>query len=438
MKILEKARKMLEKYPMCDHCLGRQFALLGHGLDDQKRGEAIKTLLTMEAHQLALSGKRSGFTLLKTIATNGSFHTATEVLRRMRKKVKKKQTCSLCEDRFETLDELVEKCIQKLETYEFSTFLVGIKLPIEIEEGEDEFKAEFDVKHGESMRNEFSRDIGKRISELMDKPAEYKKPDIVVVINPFTDRITLQVNPLYIAGRYKKLVRGIPQSKWICMKCRGKGCEGCNWVGKMYSESVEEIIAEPVLEKTGGEEVAFHGAGREDVDARMLGRGRPFVIEVKKPEKRIVDLLELTKSIKDQAGGKVEVLSLRFSDKEAVRKLKKTEGSEKIYKILVEFDRNISDEELKKVEKELTNAIIHQQTPQRVLHRRADLLREKHIYKAKTKRLTPNRIEMRIRCQGGLYIKELITGDEGRTHPCVAEIVSSEAKPLELDVLDVI
>ncbi|MFB0514072.1 MAG: hypothetical protein ACETVQ_00695, partial [Candidatus Bathyarchaeia archaeon] len=40
--------------------------------------------------------------------------------------------------------------------------------------------------------------------------------------------------------------------------------------------------------------------------------------------------------------------------------------------------------------------------------------------------------------QGGLYIKELITGDEVRTSPSVSEILNVEAKPLELDVLNVI
>ena len=56
MGILEKAQEMLEKYPLCNHCLGRQFALLGYGLDDEKRGESIKTLLTMKANELALRG----------------------------------------------------------------------------------------------------------------------------------------------------------------------------------------------------------------------------------------------------------------------------------------------------------------------------------------------------------------------------------------------
>ena len=45
---------------------------------------------------------------------------------------------------------------------------------------------------------------------------------------------------------------------------------------------------------------------------------------------------------------------------------------------------------------------------------------------------------MKVHCQGGLYIKELITGDEGRTNPNVADIVEAKATPRELDVLSVI
>jgi tRNA pseudouridine synthase 10 len=89
------------------------------------------------------------------------------------------------------------------------------------------------------------------------------------------------------------------------------------------------------------------------------------------------------------------------------------------------------------LKKSLSGAVIMQQTPRRVAHRRADLVREKYIYKTDVKRLTPNRFEIKIRCQGGLYIKELVTGDEGRTVPSVTEILKAKAIPLELDVLGV-
>jgi tRNA pseudouridine synthase 10 len=438
MEMLRKAQKMLEKHPLCNHCLGRQFALLGYGMGNQKRGEVLKLLLTMKGHQQALSGKKVGFSLLKTIAKNGSFDMAAELLRKMRKRIGKKRECYLCQERFENLEELIESALEKLKAYEYTTFLVGVELPTDVEEREDEYKADFDVKHGESMRNDFSRDIGKEISEITKKAVEYKKPDVVVLFNPFTGQVTLQSNPLYVEGRYKKIIRGIPQSKWVCRKCRGEGCPRCNQTGKMYPESVEEIIAGPTLEETEGESISFHAAGREDVDARMLGPGRPFIVEVKKPRRRFIDLKALVHAINKQAQGKVEVLNLRFAGKDDVRRLKKAEASEKVYIATVGFDRAVSDEELETVEKVLTNTVVRQQTPLRVLHRRADLVREKYIYEAKIKRLTPNRAEMRIRCQGGLYIKELITGDEGRTEPCVAKIVNSEAKALELDVLDVI
>jgi tRNA pseudouridine synthase 10 len=307
-----------------------------------------------------------------------------------------------------------------------------------VEEREDEFKARFEVEHGESMRNEFSRNIGKKLSALTKKTAEYRKPDVVVLINPFIGQVTLQSNPFYVQGAYKKLIRGIPQSKWLCRNCRGAGCPKCNETGKMYPESVEEIIAKPLLQATEGEDASLHAAGREDVDARMLGTGRPFIMEIKKPKKRFIDLDSLTETINRQAQGKVEVLNLRFARKDDVRQLKKGEASQKIYKAIIKFERDVSDGELETVMEALEKAVIHQQTPLRVLHRRADLVREKYIYETKVKRLAPNRAEMKIRCQGGLYIKELISGDEGRTDPSVTKLVNAEAKTLELDVLKVI
>jgi tRNA pseudouridine synthase 10 len=437
MNVLEKSQKMLEKYPLCNHCLGRQFALLGYGIDNETRGEAIKLSLLLNGHALALSKKELGIALLKQLATNGALDAAAEILKGLRKRAEKKRECYLCKNLFGSVNELANKVIDSLKDYDFSTFLVGIELPQEVEEREDEFRAEFEISHGESMRSEFSRLLGREIAERTQKTVEYTNPDITVLINPFTKQTTLQINPLYIAGKYKKLLRGIPQSKWHCKKCHGKGCEHCNWTGKMYPESVEELIAKPLLEMTEGVEVSFHAAGREDIDARMLGAGRPFVIEVKKPRKRFLDLKKLEKSINEYAKGKVEVVGLHLANKDAARKLKKGETAKKSYRVIVEFDRNVSDEELAKLEEALSDVEVHQRTPRRVLHRRADKIREKHIYETNIKRVSPNRVEMMIRCQGGLYIKELITGDEGRTEPNVCKILGIHATPIELDVLGV-
>jgi len=441
MGILEKALKMLEKHPLCDHCLGRQFALLGRNIENDERGEAIKLVLTLKAHELALSKNREGVRVLKILATNGFYKTAEEVLQKMKKRIPRKnfpETCFLCEDKFKILNELAKKALKKLEEYEYGSFLVGTELSVTVEEHEDEFKAEFDVSHGENMRNEFGRVLGKKIAECSGKTVEYMKPETVVLVNPLTEDIKLQINPLYVAGRYKKLVRGIPQSKWFCSSCRGKGCEKCNWTGKMYMESVEEIIEKPILDATGGLKASFHASGREDIDARMLGKGRPFVIEIAKPKKRFLDLKKLEDIVNACAKGKVEVSNLQFADKAAVRRLKKGESTQKEYRAIIEFENKIATKDLRLLEEKLTSVMVKQKTPLRVLHRRANLTREKYIYEVKVKKLSPKKVEMRVRCQGGLYVKELVTGDDGRTTPSVSEILKNKAKPIKLDVLNVI
>jgi tRNA pseudouridine synthase 10 len=206
----------------------------------------------------------------------------------------------------------------------------------------------------------------------------------------------------------------------------------------LYPESVEEIVSKPLLEAAEGEKTAFHASGREDIDARMLGTGRPFVVEISKPKKRSLDLRRVTEEINAAGEGKVQVSGLRFTSREVVRRLKKAESAQKEYRALIELERDVPETELRAIENKLTGTLIRQQTPLRVLHRRADLTREKYIYKVKVKKVAPNQAELIIRCQGGLYVKELISGDEGRTAPSVSSILGTGAKTLKLDVLKVI
>lgn len=438
MEVLEVARALLENYALCDSCLGRQFALLAHGLTNQERGKAVKLLLTVEGHKSALKGDEKGKKLLRSVAINGFSDTALQTLKIMGVEVEEpKRSCYLCGGLFNSIMDIAEHAAKKLSEYEYETFLVGVEAPANVEEREDELRAKFNVKWGEGIRNELSREIGKCVAEIAKKATDYKRPDILVLVNPFIERVTLQVNPLFVIGRYRKLVRGMPQTKWVCRECGGKGCPRCNWTGKMYPESVEEWIAKPFLEATEGSSVKFHAAGREDVDTKVLGSGRPFVIEVKKPKKRRLDLEKLEKDINDYARGKVEVAGLKFSSKKIVRKIKMSGQAEKVYRAIIEFEKNVSDDALSDIEKTLNDRPIQQLTPLRVLHRRSQKTRERHIYEVKVRRLKPDLVEMLIRCQGGLYVKELITGDGGRTSPSVTEITNVPSKCVELDVTDV-
>jgi tRNA pseudouridine synthase 10 len=439
MGVNGKALELLSKHPLCDHCLGRQFALLGYSMENNVRGSALKVGLTLQANELAKENNPAGVKQLKILATNGFSREAQETLKHLKKRAAKasETKCFLCEGKFELLDRLTEKSLAAMQGYEFTKYLVGIELPVDVEEREDEFKAAFNLGYSESIRHEFGRLFGKALGVRTGKEADYLKPELVVVINPFQEKVRVQVNPLFVAGRYRKLVRDIPQSKWFCSNCRGKGCEKCGGTGKMYPESVEELSSKPLLEAAEGEKTAFHASGREDIDARMLGTGRPFVIEISKPKKRFFDLEEIGAKINAGAAGKVKVSRLRFANKDVVRRLKKGEGSQKEYRLLAEFENEVSNEDLHTLEEKLSNALIKQQTPLRVVHRRADLTREKYIYKLKVKKVSLKRALMEIYCEGGLYVKELVSGDGGRTTPNVSDLLGNRARTLKLDVLKV-
>ena len=80
---------------------------------------------------------------------------------------------------------------------------------------------------------------------------------------------------------------------------------------------------------------------------------------------------------------------------------------------------------------------IHQQTPIRVMHRRADKNRIKHVLDVSIEEINNKQFKMTIKTEGGLYIKELISGDEGRSNPSVSDLLGIKAKCEKLDVIEV-
>jgi tRNA pseudouridine synthase 10 len=437
-RVAESARKLLGKYNLCSSCLGRQYALLGRGITNYKRGESIKLYLTMIGCLLyELQKQDSGIELLKLLAEHGNFQPAISSLDKFGISIDSAQVCYICENLMEKIDIYSDLILEQLQKWEYKTFLIGSKVPELIIDREDNLRAEFDVKYGESIKAELNREIGKKMLGS-GKEVDFDSPDIVAVINPITEEIEVNVNPIFIYGRYQKLKRGISQTRWICWNCEGKGCDECNGTGRRYEHSVEEFIAEPILKVAEGIDYKFHGSGREDIDARMLGTGRPFVVEIKEPRKRNLDLIELEKKINEFGESNVQVSELEWSDRETVRNIKAlAQVSEKTYKLIVETQDSVTIEALQDADAALTGALIEQKTPQRVMHRRADKLRIKKVYEVKTTQIAPRKLEVIVRCQGGCYVKELCNGDDGRTNPSLSALLKTPINVLELDVLNV-
>ena len=175
--------------------------------------------------------------------------------------------------------------------------------------------------------------------------------------------------------------------------------------------------------------------GREDIDAAMLGVGRPFVLELRKPRKREIDLVNIAENINSDNKDRIKITNLRFVPRARVAELKNT-VCDKTYRVDVSIPASLSIESLKKGSQRLTGAVVEQRTPTRVSHRRADLVRPRSIGYVDVKSFTEGMVELEIRAQHGTYIRELVSGDMGRTDPSMSSLVASACKVEVLDVLN--
>jgi len=398
-KVLKNAENILKNYKLCDSCIGRIFAKIETNMTNNKRGKII----------------RFGLEDIEKI---------------------KVRDCWLCQGLIDEIPHFANLIKENLTGYEFETFLIGSKVDEDIIEKENQIYAFAGSEHSESIKAELNREIGKLLEKKLTQEVNFEKPTIMAVIDTAFDVVTLQIASLYVYGRYNKYSREIPQTKWYCKICYGKGCKKCNYTGKIYDSSIQERISKTVLFYAQGEDDSFHGCGREDVDVRMLGNGRPFVLEIKNPKIRSLDLNKIAYEINKINKGFVKVDSLRFSNHLEIERLKAAEFK-KTYRATVKFDKIINNEKLKKATECLHDSKIGQLTPSRVAHRRADMVREKHIYYCNVESVDGSKAVLTLEAESGTYIKELISGDNGRTKPSISEIMKIPCKVTKLDVIKI-
>jgi tRNA pseudouridine synthase 10 len=397
------ARKLLELGPICDHCLGRRFVGLPGRLTNLERGFLLRLALGFGETQA--------------------------------------ERCWVCTGVFQHIPKWAEQAFELAKDYEFQTFLFGGHLSPYLEATEEFLAENFPSPWAEPLRRALNRALGQAFEAVLrahgqKATVDYARPDLQFLVDLQEDKVHLKVNPLVLYGRYRKLVRGIAQTLWTCPRCRGKGCEVCGGRGKLAPTSVEELVVPVFLAATGGKAGKFHGAGREDADARMLGRGRPFLLEVEEPRRRALDFQWIVEEVRQRTAGAVEVLDLQPATPELEAKVKRGRFL-KVYRARVVFASAVAEGDFQRALSALPGEIA-QRTPARVRHRRADLVRRRRVFSAKGQLLSPTEAELELLCETGLYVKELISGDQGGTQPSLAMLLGREAQVTELDVLDVL
>lgn len=179
-------------------------------------------------------------------------------------------------------------------------------------------------------------------------------------------------------------------------------------------------------------------SGREDVDVRCLGKGRPFVLEIPNSLRTTLSKKEaLSLELDIEKSLKVSVNNLQMVQREELVHIKTGEEKKrKFYRALCLLQEPITVDVLEKLN--LPQGFeIQQKTPIRVLHRRPLHTRPRTIYslKAWAKRDNTKVIIVDIVSQAGTYIKELVHGEFGRTTPSLSSIIG---KPIDIIALDVV
>lgn len=395
------AGEILRAGPICDECLGRIASRLGSGLRNAERGRRIREHLT--THEIiGVSGR-----------------------------------CWVCDDAFLDVERWAQQAADRISETEFATYLFGVKLTAKQEQMESFYEERFPSPHREPMKHSLNRAMGIAFEQQLSHPAtvDFSDPHVSFVVDLASDSLSCHVRSLYLYGRYRKLERGIPQTRWPCRSCRGRGCEACRFTGKQYPISVEELIGTPLCERARAKMARLHGAGREDIDARMLGSGRPFVLELVAPNRRTIEVNDSDELVREYGNGRVEIDPLRFVGRRAVRWVKSVR-SRKRYRAQVALGDAVTASAFAVAVQSLVGEIT-QRTPLRVSHRRADRVRHRVVHAAEGALRNLTSADVEIDGDGGLYIKELISGDEGRTTPSLSGQLGVAARVTALDVLAV-
>ena len=246
-----------------------------------------------------------------------------------------------------------------------------------------------------------------------------KKEGIIKKLSFFKD-------PLYLKGNYNKFSREIGQSPW---EINGE---------RVCVSSVEEEIKGIIIQKYQAEDLKFNAGGREDRDVRMLGTGRPFMLEIINPKKNMEKNLKNIEKEINTNSKYIKINNLEKCNKEYNETIKKAEINKmKIYSCFVWVKKELNENDINKLNN-IKNIDVIQKTPLRVLHRRSLMDRKKIIYELRAEKVNDHFMILDVISSAGTYIKEFVHSDLMRTEPSIKSLLDCDVDILQLDVRDLI
>ncbi|MDE1798177.1 MAG: hypothetical protein KGH63_02115 [Candidatus Micrarchaeota archaeon] len=369
--------------------------------------------------------------------------------------------CYICQGMLEHLQPLADQALEKAASAQWASFLVQTTFPRQVMVREENLWD--DEAPGETMalKNHLNR---LAIDYLEKKSGKPYQPDGEMALKLDFRNMKGEALPanLFVFGHYNKKSRLYCQHDWACSACRGRGCKVCNFHKQNYPsiEGALRSVFAPAFGAAGGR---LHASGREDVDVRALGGGRPFVLELLAPQKREANLEALAGQVAairvtDSDGGvshPLEVKGLEYVSSFWVEAVCNSHF-DKHYRATVQAQRPLTREDWQKLKaagilrlEKMAGTrrraaqndplmagplVLEQRTPTRVAGRRTDMVRKRRVYEIRPVSMENGQWVLDIYAEAGTYIKELVHGDNGRTVPSISSILGTPCQCAQLDV----
>ncbi|MCV0402008.1 MAG: tRNA pseudouridine(54/55) synthase Pus10 [Nitrosopumilus sp.] len=373
-QIIPIANKILKKYDLCNHCLGRLFSKQLHLSSNKLLGKKIN------------------------------------------KKSNSSQRCYVCKNLFENLDHFLKLMLDTSSNYSFKSFSLGIMIKPSIVDRDDFIRSQFKLKGIDSIKTDVTQELGKSFSRKTKKIFDPLNSEITFIVNLKDESCQLHSKSITISGRYVKSKRGFSQKQKSCDNCSGKGCRGCDFHGITEFNSVEGVISKLIFKKFGGTTAKFTWIGGEDKSSLVLGSGRPFFVKIQNPFKRNVKLPDVTI-------GSIRLHNLKFVSDSPKKSIKFTSK----IRIKISTESQIHFSSLKKL-KDLANHPV-------VIYEKSGKRSEKKIFQVASKINSENLFTLMLKAEGGLPIKRFVTGDD--VTPGISKILDTPCICREFDFLDV-
>jgi tRNA pseudouridine synthase 10 len=373
-QILSVTNEILQKYDLCDQCLGRLFSKQLHLSSNKLLGRKLKN---------------------EFVSTN---------------------KCYICKNLFSKLDFFLKLMLDSSSNYTFKTYGVGLLIKPSIVDRDDFIRSKYKLKGIDSIKTDIAKELIKLFTKKTQKIMDPFDPEITFTINLKDESCQLRSKSIVISGRYVKSKRGYTQKQKSCDNCSGKGCRICNFHGISEFESVEGVISKLIFKKFGGTTTKFTWIGGEDKSSLVLGNGRPFFVKIKNPSKR-------KPKLSDKEFDFVSLFNLKLIGESPKKPLN---FNSKI-KIKISTLLPINLKNLKKL-KDLTTTPI-------VIYENSGKRYEKKIFGLKYTKNSDNVFTMTVIAEGGFPVKRFVVGND--VLPNISSLFDNPCVSQEFDFLDI-